>query len=233
MAESHAHAHAHARVSISLTLRRAEAARAAAAATERTLALAAFRAVRGVPVGAVRVALLALVASLAALTVVAAVRLGRRTLETLRALRLRLRRRFQTAELFRRRDEIGGQRSNVDLLARGAFDVAQIAALLGAAEGDRDAVRPCARGTADAVDILLGDIGQVEVDDVADARDVDPARGDVGRDQHAHFTGLERGYRALTLCLALVAVDPAGWDAGRFEQADDLVGAMLGAAEDQ
>ena len=64
------------------------------------------------------------------------------------------------------------------------LDVAQIAALVAAAEGDRDAVGAGARGAADAVDILLGHVGQVEVDDVADARDVDPARGDVGRDQH-------------------------------------------------
>ena len=39
--------------------------------------------------------------------------------------------------------------------------------------------------------------------------------------------------RALALRLALVAVDRAGRDAGRFEQANDLVGAMLGAAEYQ
>ena len=120
-----------------------------------------------------------------------------------------------------------------DLLARGALDVAQIAALVGRAEGDGDAVGAGARGAADAVDILLGNVGQVEVDDVADARDVDPARGDVGRDQHPHVARLERGDRALALRLALVAVDRAGRDAGRFEQADDLVGAMLGAAEDQ
>ena len=119
------------------------------------------------------------------------------------------------------------------LLARGALDVAQVAALVRAAEGDRDAVGAGARGAADAVDILLGNVGQVEVDDVADARDVDPARRDVGRDQHRHVAGLERGDRALALRLALVAVDRAGGDAGGLEHAHDLVGAVLGAAEHQ
>ena len=44
---------------------------------------------------------------------------------------------------------------------------------------------------------------------------------------------LNAAMRALALRLALVAVDRAGRDAGRFEHAHDLVGAMLGAAEHQ
>ena len=140
---------------------------------------------------------------------------------------------FEPLERFRGRHEIGGERKNRNLLPRRALDVAQIAALLVAAEGERDAVGAGARGAADAVDILLRNIRQVEIDDVADAGDVDPARRDVGRDQHPHLPGLEAGDGALALCLALVAVDCAGCDAGRFELANDLVGAMLGAAEYQ
>ena len=92
---------------------------------------------------------------------------------------------------------------------------------------------PGTRGAADAVDILLRDVGQVEVHDMADARDVDPTRSDVGGDQHPHLAGLERGDRALALRLALVAVDRAGGDAGGFELTNDLVGAVLGSAEHQ
>ena len=51
--------------------------------------------------------------------------------------------------------------------------------------------RAGARGAADAVHVALGDVGQVEVDDVADAVDVDAAGGDVGGDQHAQ--GCRRG----------------------------------------
>ena len=42
-----------------------------------------------------------------------------------------------------------------------------------------------ARGAADAVDVALRHVRQVVVHDVADALDVDAARGDVGGDEHA------------------------------------------------
>ena len=54
-----------------------------------------------------------------------------------------------------------------------------------AGQRDRDAVATGAAGTADAVDIVLGLARRVEVDHVADAGDVDAARGHVGRHQHA------------------------------------------------
>ena len=66
---------------------------------------------------------------------------------------------------------------------------------------------------------------------MADAGDVDPARGDVGRDQNLHFARFERGERAFALGLRLVAVDCPGRDAGGFELAHNLVRAVLGAAE--
>src|SRR5690606_19902754 len=65
-----------------------------------------------------------------------------------------------------------------------ALDVAQVIALVLGAEADRHALAAGARSTADAVDVLLGHVRQLEVDDVADARDVDAACSDVGRDQH-------------------------------------------------
>src|SRR5689334_5515235 len=122
------------------------------------------------PVGAMRMALAALVAGLAALTVMATAGLGVRPF---RALWRGLGRGFHSPERFRHGAEIGGQRRDVDLLARGPLDIAQKAALVGAAEGDRDAVGTGARGTADAVNILLGNFGQIVIDDVADARNVD------------------------------------------------------------
>ena len=82
--------------------------------------------------------------------------------------------------------------------------------LVGRAEGDGDTRRPGARGAADAVDVALRDVGQVVVDDVADAVDVDAAGRDVGRDQSADPAALEAGERPLALALALVAVDRVG-----------------------
>ena len=132
--------------------------------------------------GALRMALLAAVAVLAALAVVAAVGLGRRALAP-RCGGCALGAGFRRLNASAVAAKSAGQRSDRDLLARGPLDIAQIAALVGGAEGDRNAIRAGARGAADAVDILLGNVGQVEIDDVADARDVDPARGDVGRDE--------------------------------------------------
>ena len=101
------------------------------------------------------------------------------------------------------------------------------------AEGDRDAVGAGARGAADAVDIALRHVGQLEIDDMGDAVDVDAARRDVGRDQHADAAGAEIAERALARDLRFVAVDRLGADAVARQMLRDAVGAVLGAGEDQ
>jgi len=68
---------------------------------------------------------------------------------------------------------------------------------------------------------------------VADAADVDPAGGNVGRDQHAHLARLELAECTLALRLALIAVDRVGGDAVASEQPNDTVCTMLGAGEDE
>ena len=113
------------------------------------------------------------------------------------------------------------------------LDRAQERPLVAGAERDRDAGGAGPRRAADAVDVLLGHVGQVVVDDVADPGDVDAAGGDVGGDEMGDPAGAERGEGALALALALVAVDRLGGDAGLLEVADDPVGAVLGAGEDQ
>src|SRR5436190_20261039 len=104
-------------------------------------------------------------------------------------------------------EEAGRKRLDRDLVAGQLLDVAQIGPLILGAEGDRDPGRPGTRRPPDPVDILLGDVRQLEVDHVADARDVDSARRDVGGDEDPHLAGLELGERLLALRLALVAVD--------------------------
>ena len=81
------------------------------------------------------------------------------------------------------------------------------------AERDRLAAGAGARGAPDAVDIGLGDLRQLEIDDVGHAVDVDTARSDVGRNHHAGFAVAEGGERPLALTLALVAVNCGGVDA--------------------
>ena len=78
---------------------------------------------------------------------------------------------------------------------------------VGRAEGDGDAVAAGAGRAADAVDIGIRHFRQVVVEDMADAGDVDAARGDVGGDEDADFAVTEGLQGALALALALVAVD--------------------------
>src|SRR5689334_6657419 len=117
-------------------------------------------------VGAVRVALAA-VAVAALLAVMATVGLGE---DVLRALRLGLGRGLEALECLRLCHEVRRELSDGQALASSALDVAQVAALVWSAEGDRDAVGAGARSAADAVDVLLRNVGQVVVHDVADAR---------------------------------------------------------------
>ena len=156
----------------------------------------------------------------------------------MRACGMRARRRAAgTVLALRGRGVAAARRAAVFARQRDAdqpFDVAQIRHLLGARDQrDRDALGAGARGAADAVDIGLGHVRQVEIDDMADAVDVDAAGGDVGGDQGADFAGAERGERALAVVLRLVAVDGVGGDAGPGEALHHLVGAVLGAGEDQ
>src|SRR5260370_18277583 len=98
---------------------------------------------------------LPLVAVLAVLTIAAPMRLGR---GAMRGLRLFGRRRLEPLEGLGRRREVGRKGGYCDPLARRAFDVAQIAALVCTAESNRDAGRSGARGAADAMAILPGPV---------------------------------------------------------------------------
>ncbi len=136
----------------------------------------------------------------------------------------RLRRRMTDATLVGRRDRDADQ----------LLDVAQEGALLAVAERDRDAVGAGARGAADAVDVALRDVRQVEIDDVADAVDVDAARRDVGRHQHADLAGRgTRRARARAGSATCCRGSPRRAMLRLGERTHDLVGAVLGAGEDQ
>ena len=103
--------------------------------------------------------------------------------------------------------------------------------LLPIAEGDRAAARAGASGAADAVDIGLGHLGKLVVVYMADAVYVDPAGGEVGRDEDAEAAGAEAVHRPGPVVLALVRVDRLGGDAAGGQGARESVGAVLGARE--
>ena len=66
--------------------------------------------------------------------------------------------------------------------------------------------RAAAAGTADAVHIVFGELGQVEVDHMRDAADVDAARRHIGRHQHAHVAVAHVEQGAVAFALVHVAV---------------------------
>src|SRR5580704_13530798 len=83
------------------------------------------------------------------------------------------------------------------------------------------------------MDVAFGIVGHVVVDDVGNPRDVDAPRRDVGRNQIAHPACAEAGKRTVALTLTLVAMDSLGGHARLCQEADQLVGATLGAGENQ
>src|SRR5215470_18127800 len=76
-------------------------------------------------------------------------------------------------------------------LAEMPLDRAQLLAFFGRGEARRAPACLGTRGAADAVDVILYRVRQVEVDDVCDVGHVDAARSDVGGDQHAVAAGAE------------------------------------------
>ncbi|CAG4908924.1 unnamed protein product [Acidocella sp. C78] len=119
-----------------------------------------------------------------------------------------------------------------EMAADQRFDIAQIGQFGRLDQRDRHPLGAGAGGAADAVDVGFRHVRQLEIHHMRDIVDIDAARGDIGRDEHTDAAGAEQIERALALALALVAVDRGGADAGILEMAGDLVGAVLGAGED-
>src|SRR5262249_21674045 len=82
--------------------------------------------------------------------------------------------------------------------------------VVGRYQRDRLAGSARAAGAADAVHVVLGDVRQIVVDDVRQILDVQPARGDVRRDQHLELVVLEALQRPGARALALVPVYRVG-----------------------
>ena len=127
----------------------------------------------------------------------------------------------------------GRQLHLLDALLGDALDDAQHVPLARAHEQDRVAAAAGAAGAADAMDVGLGVVRNVVVDDVRDALDVEAARGDVGRDQDVDLAVLEPRDGLLALALLHVAVQRGRGEAARLEALRELDGLDLGAHEHQ
>ena len=100
-------------------------------------------------------------------------------------------------------------------------------------ERDRGASAAGASGAADAVHVGVGRGRHVVVDDVRQPLDVEPARGDVGRDEEIHFALAKPAHHALALALFQAAVQRFRAVAVRVEQFDQRVDFEPRAAEDE
>jgi hypothetical protein len=90
-----------------------------------------------------------------------------------------------------------------------------------------------ARRPADPVDIILGGIRHVEIDDMPDVRDINAARRDVGRHQHPVQAALETFQCSPPLRKAAVAMDDGHLMACAAQSSHETIGAMFGPGEDQ
>jgi hypothetical protein len=128
---------------------------------------------------------------------------------------------------------ISGHRDPRDLLPNGPLDCTYHRNFVGRHEGEGVARSRRSAGPADAVNVVFRLLGNVVVDDVTDAGDIESALGDVRRDEHANLPCLEVVERTGALALRLVSVHRCGGDALIFQVLNDTIGAVLGAGENQ
>jgi hypothetical protein len=119
-----------------------------------------------------------------------------------------------------------------DRLADGALDRLEVPLFLGRDEGEGVPDRVRARGPPDPVDVILRNVGHVEVDHVLERLHVDAARDDVGRHQHTNLSALEAAESLRTLRLTPVPMHAGICDPALLQELGEPIGAMLGAGED-
>jgi hypothetical protein len=81
------------------------------------------------------------------------------------------------------------------------------------------------------VNIVFGNVRQLEVDDVRYAFHIDPARGNVGSDEDPAAAGAKSGERTLALGLRLVSMNGDSLDTGRAQMSHNPVRTVLCAGE--
>ena len=100
-------------------------------------------------------------------------------------------------------------------------------------EGHGFAAGGGAARAADAVDVGFHVAGKVVVDDAGKRRDVEAARGDVGRDENAQFPVSEVFERLFALSLRAFGMKHRGFEAVLQKVFEDAVRAGAGAREDE
>jgi hypothetical protein len=117
-------------------------------------------------------------------------------------------------------------------VGRETLDLLDLAKILAIGQTDGHAVATGTTRAADAVHVIFGLLGQIKVDDVADALHIDAARGDVGGNQHLDTTTTQGVERAVALTLIHVAMQGGRQETGFNEGVGNQVGIPLGSGED-
>jgi hypothetical protein len=124
-----------------------------------------------------------------------------------------------------------GQLHALNLLIDESLNGGNVLGIFGGHEGERIASGLGAPGAADAMNVILGMLRNVEVDDVADIRDVQAAGGDIGGNEH-FVTALTKAVQGLlAFTLAAIGMDHCNGVVVFLEEARDLIRTMFGAAE--
>src|SRR6266568_317004 len=97
-----------------------------------------------------------------------------------------------------------------EILLHQFLDRTQRVALGRIAECDGDTAAAGARRASDPMYIGFCDIGQFKIDHMGHIIDIDPACGNVGRDENTRASGAKSFQRALTGILRLVSVNGIG-----------------------
>jgi hypothetical protein len=112
---------------------------------------------------------------------------------------------------FHGREALGGvEARNVDALK--SLNGAQLLAFRGLHQGPGDPRGAVTCRPTYAVHVAFRLVGQLEVDDVRDAGDINAAGGDIGGDEHPLLTVLKAFKGLAPGTLGLIAVNRAGFD---------------------
>lgn len=115
-----------------------------------------------------------------------------------------------------------------DRIVDGFFDLLQQFHFAWIAKRNRDTFASRSGCTSDTVHIAFRIHRDVIIDDVADRRNIDSARRDVGCNEHVDFSGLELRQSFFARRLGFIAVNGKNLDSVALEMFNDLVGTVFG-----
>ena len=118
-------------------------------------------------------------------------------------------------------------------LFHNAFEPADHIRILRCDERERVACAFGASRAPDAMDVRIGSVGHVVVDDVRDAVNIETARRDVGGDHDLEVSRFESLQSLFALSLCAVAVQARGAETRVADLPRHFIGAMFRPREDQ